>query len=115
MSMSTNVVGFVSPENENYKKHSKVLIACIEAGVSELPRETTEFFGSKYPYKYLQDEKLQFCDFSQNVAYFTLFSHFYKNCLFRIWRTRHSVKSMTPYCRLINRQSLNIANNNSMT
>ena len=59
MSMSTNVVGFVSPENENYKKHSKVLIACIEAGVSELPRETTEFFGSKYPYKYLQDEKLQ--------------------------------------------------------
>jgi hypothetical protein len=36
--MSTIVTGFVSPENEMYKKHSKVLMACIEAGVSELPK-----------------------------------------------------------------------------
>lgn len=58
MGMSTHVTGFVSPENENYKKHSKVLIACIEAGISELPKETAEYFGSKYPEKYLLEEKL---------------------------------------------------------
>lgn len=59
MGMSTHVTGFVSPENENYKKHSKVLIACIEAGISELPKETAEYFGSKYPEKYLLEEKLE--------------------------------------------------------
>ncbi len=59
MGMSTNVIGFVSPDNENYKKHSKVLIACIEAEISELPKETAEYFGSKYPEKYLLEEKLE--------------------------------------------------------
>ena len=59
MGMSTHVTGFVSPENENYKKHSKVLIACIEAGISELPKETAEYFGSEYPEKYLLEEKLE--------------------------------------------------------
>ena len=48
MGMSTRITGFVSPENENYKKHAKVLNACIEAGISELPKETAEYFGSKY-------------------------------------------------------------------
>ena len=51
MSMSTNVVGFVSTENITYQKHAKVLEACIEAGVRELPKETAEFFNSKYPEK----------------------------------------------------------------
>ena len=32
--MSTNVRGYISPENEKYKKHAKVLKACCEAGVS---------------------------------------------------------------------------------
>jgi len=59
MGMSTNIIGFVSPDDENYKKHSKVLTACIEAGISELPKETAEYFGSKYPEKYLLDEKLE--------------------------------------------------------
>lgn len=59
MSMSTNVVGFVSTENITYQKHAKVLEACIEAGISELPKETAEFFNSKYPEKYLLEEKLQ--------------------------------------------------------
>lgn len=59
MGMSTYVTGFVSPENENYKKHSKVLLACLEAGISELPKETADFFGSKYPEKYLLEEKLE--------------------------------------------------------
>ena len=59
MGMSTRITGFVSPVNENYKKHSKVLIACIEAGIRELPKETAEYFGSKYPEQYLLEEKLE--------------------------------------------------------
>lgn len=59
MSMSTSIKGFVSADNDSYKKHSKVLIACIEAGIEELPKETAEYFGSKYPEKYLLEEKLQ--------------------------------------------------------
>ena len=59
MGMSTRITGFVSKEDETYKKHSKVLLACIEAGVSELPKETAEYFGSKYPEKYMLEEKLE--------------------------------------------------------
>lgn len=59
MGMSTRITGFVSPENEKYKKHANVLKACIEAGISELPKETAEYFGSKYPEKYLLEEKLE--------------------------------------------------------
>jgi len=59
MGMSTRITGFVSPENEKYKKHAKVLIACIEASISELPKETAEYFGSKYPEQYLLEEKLE--------------------------------------------------------
>lgn len=59
MSLSTKVIGFVSPDNEKYKKHSKVLIACYEAGIKKLPKETTEYFGEEYPELYLLEEKLQ--------------------------------------------------------
>lgn len=59
MGMSTTVVGFLSNENETYKKHAKVLEACIEAGISELPKETAEYFGSKDPDASLLDEKLE--------------------------------------------------------
>lgn len=38
---------------------AKVLNACIEAGISELPKETAEYFGSKYPEQYLLEEKLE--------------------------------------------------------
>lgn len=58
MGMSTHITGFVSPENETYKKHSKVLLACVDAGIKEMPKETAEYFGSKYPEKYLLEEKL---------------------------------------------------------
>jgi hypothetical protein len=58
MGMSTYVKGYISPDNETYLKHAKVLIACIEADISELPKETAEYFGSKYPEEYLLDEKL---------------------------------------------------------
>lgn len=57
--MSTNVMGFVSPENEMYKKQCKVLMACIDAGIKELPAETAKYFGSKTPYEELIEEKLQ--------------------------------------------------------
>lgn len=59
MGMSTAITGFVSPENENYKKHAKVLNACFEAGILELPKETAVYFGSKYPEKYLLEKKLE--------------------------------------------------------
>jgi len=72
MGMSTHVMGFVSPENEKYKKHSKVLIACIEAGISELPKETAEYFNFKYPEKYLLEEKLKikipYHEYSEDMA-----------------------------------------------
>jgi hypothetical protein len=59
MGMSTHVIGFVSDNDNNYRKHSKVLLACCEAGIKELPKETAEYFGSKYPYESLLEEKLQ--------------------------------------------------------
>ena len=58
MSMSTRVIGMVSEDDPIYKKHAKVLIACAEASVKEMPKETAEYFGSKYPEKYLLKEKL---------------------------------------------------------
>jgi hypothetical protein len=59
MGMSTYVTGFVSPNNETYKKHCKVLRACIDAGIYELPSETADYFGSKYPSEDLFEEKLE--------------------------------------------------------
>ena len=59
MGMTTSVIGFVSEENELYKKHSKVLLACIDADISKLPTETAEYFGSEYPEEYLLEEKLE--------------------------------------------------------
>lgn len=57
--MPTHIKGFILPDNELYKKHSKVLRACIEAGIEELPKETAKYFGSKYPEEYLLEEKLE--------------------------------------------------------
>ena len=42
MGMSTRVTAFVSEENEKFKKQVKVLRACIEAGIKELPKETLD-------------------------------------------------------------------------
>jgi hypothetical protein len=58
MGMTIGITGFVSPENETYKKHSKVLLACLDADIEELPKETAKYFGTKYPEKYLLEEKL---------------------------------------------------------
>lgn len=57
--MSTHVYAFISSDNETYEKHAKVLRACIDAGVSELPKETAEYFDCKYPEEYLFEEKLE--------------------------------------------------------
>lgn len=59
MGMSTHVVAFVSPEDETYKKHTKVMIACLEAGIKELPKETAEYFNSSYPDESLLEKKLE--------------------------------------------------------
>ncbi len=59
MGMSTHVTGFISPDNATYKKHAKVLEACIEAGIKELPKETAKFFNSKHPEEYLLEAKLE--------------------------------------------------------
>ena len=58
MSMSIEVIGLISDNNDLYKKHSKVLRACIDAEVQLLPTETADYFGSKYPEEHLFIEKL---------------------------------------------------------
>jgi len=58
MGMSTHITGFISDTDPTYQKHKKVLVACIEAGISELPKETAEYFGNKYPEEYLLEDKL---------------------------------------------------------
>lgn len=59
MSMSTYVKGYIPATDPLYIKHSNVLRACIDAGIKELPQETAEYFGSKYPEEYLFNEKLE--------------------------------------------------------
>ena len=56
--MSTSIVGFVSPDDETYQKQVKVLKACIDADISELPKETAAYFGEKYAEPYLIEDKL---------------------------------------------------------
>lgn len=57
--MSTNVVAFISEDDETYQKHAKVLRACIDAGIEKLPKETAEYFDLDYPEEYLFEEKLE--------------------------------------------------------
>ena len=57
--MVTKVKGFISSKDEDYKKHSKVLMACLDADISELPIETAEYFGSKFPDEDMLEEKLE--------------------------------------------------------
>jgi len=59
MGMSTHVQGFVSPEDETYIKQSKVLLACIDAGIKKLPEETAKYFGNDYPEEYLLEQRLE--------------------------------------------------------
>ena len=59
MAMVSFVTAFISPENDEYKKHARVLRACIEADIAELPKETANYFNSKYPETHLFEEKLE--------------------------------------------------------
>lgn len=58
MSMSTEVIGFISEDTEIYQKHAAVLKACLLADIEKLPKETAEFFGSEYPDESLLEDKL---------------------------------------------------------
>jgi len=72
MGMSTYVIGFVYHDNNDYKKHEKVLIACLEAGIEELPKETAKFFGSKFPRLSLLDSNcgisLPVCEYKNECS-----------------------------------------------
>jgi hypothetical protein len=59
MGMSTHVVGFRSDNDPEYKKHSKVLRACIDAGIKQLPKETADYFGYASPEEYLFEDALE--------------------------------------------------------
>jgi hypothetical protein len=59
MGMSTHVIGIRSGNDSEYQKHSKVLRACLDAGIEKLPRETAEYFGEEYPYEGLFEEVLE--------------------------------------------------------
>jgi hypothetical protein len=59
MGMSTHVYAFISSDNDTYKKQCKVLQACIDAGIKELPKETADYFGSDYPEHCLFEEVLE--------------------------------------------------------
>jgi len=59
MGMSTRVTAFASDKDETYKKHAKVLMACVEADILELPKETAEYFGSIYPEECLLEKKME--------------------------------------------------------
>lgn len=59
MGMSTHVIGLMSDESEIYQKHYKVMVACHEAGIKTLPKETADFFGFDYPDIYQAQEQLE--------------------------------------------------------
>lgn len=55
--MSTHIMAFMPDTDADFKKHKKILLACMEAEVS-LPKETAEYFGEEDAEEYLLDEKL---------------------------------------------------------
>ena len=57
-STPTSKIGFISSENETYKKHEKVLLSCLDAKVS-LPKETVEYFGTNCLARYFIEDKLE--------------------------------------------------------
>lgn len=59
MGHSSYVKALISDQDPTYQKYSKVLRACLDAGVSKLPQEVANYFGSEYAEEYLFEEKLQ--------------------------------------------------------
>ncbi len=45
MGASPFIQGFKSKDGEDFKKHEKVLRACLDAGIKKLPEETAIYFG----------------------------------------------------------------------
>lgn len=60
MGMSTHIKAFILSTDKDYLRHAKVLRACIEAELEELPPETARYFGRKDVNEELLDEKLSF-------------------------------------------------------
>lgn len=64
MGLSTHIKAFTPDNDPEYKKHKKVLLACIEANIS-LPKETAKYFNCEYKQevdegdKYLLEERLE--------------------------------------------------------
>lgn len=58
MGMSTSIQAFIPDTDETYKKHKKVLLACLDAEIS-LPKETADYFGEEDPEEYLLEQKLE--------------------------------------------------------
>lgn len=53
-----SIYGNISIDDPTYQKHLAVLEACINAGVSQLPKETAEYFGDTYPSMEITFDKL---------------------------------------------------------
>lgn len=76
MGMSKCIKAFIPDTDETYQKHKKVLLACVDAEIKELPKETAEYFGSKHPEMELLEEKLEvklkhgkhFTEFSEDMT-----------------------------------------------
>lgn len=58
MSISTSIQAFIPDTDETYKKHKRVLLACLDAEIS-LPKETADYFGETDPEEYLLEQKLE--------------------------------------------------------
>lgn len=59
MGMSTYLQAFIPDTDATYQLNKKVLLACLDAGIKELPKETADYFGYKHPEKCILEEKLQ--------------------------------------------------------
>ncbi len=59
MGMSTWVIGLRTKDDPTYKKHLAVLEACKAAKIEELPKESAEYWGSKWPSDINPEDALQ--------------------------------------------------------
>lgn len=59
MGHSLIITAYSDENSHEYFKHKKVLLACFEAGIKLLPKETADFFGYKNVDKSLLEEPLK--------------------------------------------------------
>lgn len=56
--MDISIYGMRSKDDSTYQKHLKVMLACEEAGIEKLPKETADYFGQDWPDRYVAEEPL---------------------------------------------------------